>query len=396
MTPAARVQAAAEILDHILDGEAAERALTGWARQSRFAGSGDRAAIRDHVFQALRCKRSYARLGGAETGRGLMIGMLRAANADLAAVFTGDGHAPPALSPAESAPGGLPPEGGERLDLPDWLLPLFQAALGDGATAAAVALQTRAPVMLRVNTRLKTRSNVIDLLNEDGIQADLAGIAGTALRVTGGARRVAGSRAYRDGLVELQDGSSQAAMEALAVPAHSRVLDYCAGGGGKVLALAARAEANWFAHDADATRMSDLPGRMRRAGSNVTILPPGEAGSAAPYALILCDVPCSGSGTWRRTPDAKWRLTPERLRDLCRTQAAILSDAARLVASGGVLAYATCSVLREENEAQIDRFLTVETGWTREFVRRWQVSGEGDGFYLAQLRRVPAGCDLQP
>lgn len=387
MTPAARVQAAVEILDRILAGEPAERALTGWARRSRFAGSGDRAAIRDHVFQALRCRRSYARLGGAETGRGLLIGALRAAEVDPATMFTGERHAPGPLSPAETTAGGVPKGPGERLDLPDWLLPLFRAALGSEAMAAAAAMQTRAPVMLRVNTRRISRPNAINMLDEGGIQAECAAIAGTAIRVVHGARRVAGSLAYREGLVELQDGSSQAAMETLATVARKRVLDHCAGGGGKVLALASLAEAEWFAHDADAARMSDLPERMRRAGCNVTILPPGGAGAAAPYGLILCDVPCSGSGTWRRSPDAKWRLTRERLNDLCRTQAEILSEAAPLVAPGGVLAYATCSVLLEENEEQVARFLTVETGWSRGAEHRWPISDEGDGFYLAQLRR---------
>ncbi|WP_306154365.1 RsmB/NOP family class I SAM-dependent RNA methyltransferase [Roseovarius sp. MMSF_3281] len=385
MTPGARVQAAAEILDEILGGVAAEKALTGWARRSRFAGSKDRAAVRDHVFQALRCRRSYACLGGAQTGRALMLGALRAEGRDPAEVFTGEGHAPSALSEAERAAGHVPEALGDRFDLSDWMIPCFEGALGEAWGDTAKALTERAPVVLRVNLRKATGASAMAALAEEGVDATPAEISGTALMVHEGARRVAGSRAYREGLVELQDGSSQAAMERLAVPKGARVLDYCAGGGGKTLAMAASAEARWFAHDAAPQRMRDLPARAGRAGVNVTLLK-GAAGTG-PYDLVLCDVPCSGSGTWRRTPDAKWRLTPEGLAGLTKTQAGILDEAAALVADGGRLAYATCSVFREENEAQVSEFLSRNPAWRTEGQYRWPVSAQGDGFFLAILAR---------
>jgi 16S rRNA (cytosine967-C5)-methyltransferase len=238
--------------------------------------------------------------------------------------------------------------------------------------------------MLRANLGKCTPADAVDALAEDGVVARTHAIAPTALRVEAGARRVAGSRAYRAGLVELQDGSSQAAMAALPVPEGGRVLDYCAGGGGKVLALAARASAAWFAHDAAPQRMADLPAR---AGVDVRVLAPGESPSQAPFDLVLCDVPCSGSGTWRRTPDAKWRLTPEDLEALMRRQDAILDAAAPLVAPAGRLAYATCSVLAEENIDRVTAFCSRAPGWRIADSRTWPVSDAGDGFFLAILSR---------
>ena len=386
MTPGARIQASAEVLDEILGGTPAEKALTGWARRSRFAGSKDRAAVRDHVYQALRCRRSYACMGGGRTGRALMLGAVRAEGRDPVEVFTGEGHAPGILSDPEQAAGHAPEALGDRFDLPDWIIPKFEAALGADWGDAALALTQRAPVMLRVNLRKASLDRALEVLAEDGVLAARAEVAEAALVVQDGARRVAGSRAYREGLVELQDGSSQAAMERLAVPTGARVLDYCAGGGGKTLALAARAEADWFAHDAAPQRMRDLPGRAARAGVAVTLLDNAVA-QAGPFDLVLCDVPCSGSGTWRRTPDAKWRLTPEGLAELADVQAGILDRAAPLVAPGGRLAYATCSVLREENEAQVAAFVARAPGWHVESTERWPVSSEGDGFFLAVLAR---------
>jgi 16S rRNA (cytosine967-C5)-methyltransferase len=382
LTPGARIQASAEILDEILAGMPAEKALTGWARRSRFAGSKDRAAVRDHVFQVLRCRRSYAAFGGGETGRALMMGALRAEGRDPAEVFTGQGHSPAVPSDAERAAGQAPEALGDRFDLPDWMIPYFEGALGAEWYAAAKALTARAPVVLRVNQRKATVTAAVAALAEDGVEAVPAEIADTALLVRAGARRVSGSRAYRDGLVELQDGSSQAAMECLAVPPGARVLDYCAGGGGKVLALAARAEAEWFAHDAAPARMRDLPDRAKRAGISVTVLADAVE-RAGPFDLVLCDVPCSGSGTWRRTPDAKWRISPERLTELTEIQAAILDQAAGLVAPGGCLAYATCSLFCEENEAQVEAFLQRQPMWRPTTQRRWPVSDQGDGFFLA-------------
>jgi 16S rRNA (cytosine967-C5)-methyltransferase len=391
MTPAARIAAAIGLLDLWLGGEPAERALTNWARANRFAGSGDRAAIRDHVFDAIRCRRSYAALGGAETGRGLMLGALRAAGSDPALVFTGEGFAPAPLS-ADEANAGRPWEALdplERLDCPDWLAPQLQDSLGDDFAAAMAALRSRAPVFLRVNLGRLDRDDAVEALSADGIVARPHPLASTALEVTEGARRIRGARAYLDGLVELQDAASQALVEALGpTPAGAaRTLDYCAGGGGKALALAAAGWGPVFAHDADAGRMRDLPERAARAGVRIGVLGPGKPSAQGPFDLVLCDVPCSGSGAWRRQPEAKWTLTPAALDRLCRLQADILDEAARLVAPGGRLAYATCSMLRAENEDQALAFLSRAPGWRPELQRRWSPLQGGDGFGLAIFAR---------
>src|SRR6056297_3425668 len=305
MTPAARVQAGAEILDAILAGEPAEKALTQWARRSRFAGSKDRAAVRDHVYDVLRRRASCGARGGGCSGRALMLGLLRQQGGDPDEIFTGQGHAPAPLSAAERAAGNET----EPYDLPAWIVPRFQDALAEDFARTERALRERAPVMLRVNARKGGRDAAIDALARDGIEAHPCDIAETALRVTSGARRVKLSSAYEDGRVELQDGSSQAAMSRLDLSGVARVLDFCAGGGGKSLALAARSAAQIVAHDAMPRRMADLPARAARAGAQITLAGLDEAVAAGPFNLVVCDVPCSGSGTWRRTPDAKWRLT---------------------------------------------------------------------------------------
>ncbi|MFU8778346.1 MAG: RsmB/NOP family class I SAM-dependent RNA methyltransferase [Roseovarius sp.] len=382
MTPGARVAAAIEVLERIRAGEAAEKALTNWARGARYAGSKDRAALRDHVFSVLRCRRSCAALGGGEDGRALMLGSLRAQGIDPEEIFTGEGHAPAPLTAGELVPGA--PDTAAARDLPDWLWPRFEASLGAAAEAAAEALRARAPIMLRVNPGRATRAAAQARLAAEGIVARPVEIAKNALQVIEGERKIISSQSYAEGWIELQDGSSQAAMEALEVPQGARVLDYCAGGGGKVLALAARIEGAFFAHDAAPKRMRDLPARAARAGVDVAcVLQPEGV-----FDVVLCDVPCSGSGTWRRTPEAKWALTPERLTELTHIQLRILTEAALRVAPHGLLAYATCSVFNDENQDVVGQFLCDNPEWNVREAQRWPISPTGDGFYLAQLKRV--------
>ncbi|MBC7179093.1 MAG: RsmB/NOP family class I SAM-dependent RNA methyltransferase [Roseovarius sp.] len=382
MTPGARVSAAIEVLDRIRAGEPAEKALTNWARGARYAGSKDRAALRDHVFSVLRCWRSCAVRGNGDDGRALMLGSLRAQGLDPDEIFTGEGHAPARLTEAERSPGV--PDAAATRDLPDWLWPRFMASLGAAAEAAAEALRARAPIMLRVNSRRATRAEAQARLVDEGIVTQPVDIAKNALQVLEGERKITGSQSYAEGWIELQDGSSQAAMEALEVPDGARVLDYCAGGGGKVLALASRVEGAFFAHDAAPQRMRDLPARAARAGVEVRVVTQPEG----LFDVVLCDAPCSGSGTWRRTPEAKWALTPERLAELMQLQGRILTEAAPNVAPGGVLAYATCSVLEEENQEVIRRFSGDHPEWALSHTQHWPISETGDGFYLAQLKRV--------
>ncbi len=387
MTPAARVAAACEVLDQILDGMPAEKALTGWARRSRFAGSGDRAALRDLVFDALRRKRSLAAMGGALTGRGLMIGLVRAEGGDVEALFTGQGHAPEPLSDDEQAAGRKPEPGAEASDMPDWLWPDLCNSLGDQTEAVAAVLQARAPVMLRVNTRQSGIGDAQAALAEQGVITQVDPVASTALRVVEGARRVAKSPAYLGGLVELQDGSSQSIIDKLDLVSDRRILDFCAGGGGKSLALAAATEASIFAHDIQPARMKDLPLRAARAGVNIAMLDSAQVAAHAPFDLVLCDAPCSGSGAWRRAPEGKWLLTRERLDEVTRIQDGILAQAAGLVAPSGVLAYATCSVLKAENEDRITAFLAQHADWHQIDMHRWTPGPSGDGFFLCRLQR---------
>ncbi|MFB9150415.1 RsmB/NOP family class I SAM-dependent RNA methyltransferase [Roseovarius ramblicola] len=386
MTPGARVAAAIGVLDAVREGAPAERTLTNWARGARYAGSTDRAAVRDHVFAVLRRWRSCAARGGGSGGRALLIGLLRDQGIEPEMLFTGAGHAPPALSDAERA-AGRAPDGAEARDLPDWLWPRFEAALGDGAARAAEVLRHRAPVTLRVNARRTTRAAARAALAREGIACHPLENFKMALQVTEGERKISASELYRGGAVELQDASSQAAMEALELPSGARVLDYCAGGGGKTLALAARLDGTWFAHDASVRRMSDLPARAVRAGVEVRTCKTSEVQALGPFDAVLCDVPCSGSGTWRRGPQAKWALTPDDLAGLRRVQADILARASVLVAPGGELFYCTCSILKEENECVIEQFLCRSDEWRVGASRRWPISETGDGFFLAQLKK---------
>ena len=390
MTPGARIAAAIGILDRIVAGTPAEQALTGWARGNRFAGSGDRAAIRDHVFDTLRCRRSFAALGGADTGRGLMLGALRASGADPAALFTGEGYAPAPLTEAEKSYLGiaLTLDPLVALDCPDWLAPALRDSLGDDFAAAMEALRHRAPVFLRVNLARVGVADAVAALAVEGIRARPHPLAKTALEVTENARKIQTSAAYAQGLVELQDAASQAVVDLLPLAPGQRVLDYCAGGGGKTLAMAARAPILAFAHDIDPGRMRDLPARAARAGTTVKPLTTVELDRTALFDLVLVDAPCSGSGSWRRAPEAKWRLTPGRLADLIRLQAEILMAASKLVAPGGMLAYATCSLLEIENRMQISGFLVAAPGWQVVAERRLTPLDGGDGFFIAILRRI--------
>lgn len=379
MTPTACAASAIEILDRALAGAPAEAALTTWARANRFAGSGDRAAIRDLVYAALRCRRSFGWLGGGADGRALILGKYRAEGLDPEGIFTGDRHAPAPLTEAERASADLAQAPrGVRLDCPDWMLPLFDAALGADADATLAALQARAPVFLRVNAARATRDAAQAALAAEGIGTRPSPLANFALEVTENARKIQASQAYLSGLVELQDAASQAAVEMLGIRPGMRVLDYCAGGGGKALAMAALG-AEVTAHDAAPQRMRDLPARAARAGVRIAQAATQDLARLAPFDLVVLDVPCSGSGTWRRTPEAKWALTPDRLADLVATQAQILAAAPAL--TRGEIAYFTCSLFLDENRPS-------RPGWQIAERRQWTPAEGADGFFAARLVRA--------
>ena len=390
MTPAARLSTSIEILDQILAGQPAGLTLTNWGRRNRFAGSRDRAAIRDIVFDCLRARRSLSHRGGAETGRAIVSAYVAREGLPLDEIFTGATYAPAPLSNDEIArlKRETPMSDPVRLNYPDFMDQELKRSLGDQFEAVMSEMLRRAPVDLRVNTMkadIKRAAAVLE--TEDILAAPLEPVP-TALRVTENHRRVGQSKAYRDGLVELQDASSQAAALFANAKPGMKVLDYCAGGGGKSLALYAEThgKGGLIAHDIATVRMNDLPARASRAGARITIAGPGHAElKERGFDLVFVDAPCSGTGSWRRTPDAKWRLSEGVFEKLETLQAEILDKAATFVRDGGTLCYATCSMLACENSDQVDAFLKRTSGFDLEASRLFTPLDVGDGFYVARL-----------
>ncbi|MEL6318055.1 MAG: RsmB/NOP family class I SAM-dependent RNA methyltransferase [Pseudomonadota bacterium] len=358
MTPAARLSAAMALLDAfaapdetpMMDG-----LLARWARANRYAGSKDRAAIADLVYQALRRWRAGERLGS--TGRARLLGALRADGASveaLSALCDGSRYGPQPLRSDEAA--GLASWRAEDapIEWPEWLWPELARSVADPAAEAA-AQTVRAPVDLRVNASKATVRRAAERLAEEGIATEPAPLSPWALRLAGPARVERGS-VFAEGWVEIQDAASQAVALLAGGLAPDRegvvILDACAGGGGKSLALAAaRPDARILAYDVEPRRMADLAPRAARAGARIERL---DAARLERWAgrcdLALVDAPCSGSGAWARNPDAKWRLTPDRFAALQSAQRSALRLGAEAIAPGGVLVYATCSLLRAENE----------------------------------------------
>lgn len=385
MTPAARWAAAIDILESVRADQPVEQALTTWARKNRYAGSKDRAAIRDAVFEITRRRRSLAWIGGGDTGRQMVLGALRLAGQAVDTVFSGERYAPDPLTEAELAAGRNLDDAPRavRLDLQDWVLAAFDRALGPDTEAVAMALQERADAMLRANLGKTTRDDVIGKLLELDYPAVASPLSPTAIRLTDRVRGLQATDLFMDGLFEFQDAASQALVDRLADGLDgARVLDYCAGGGGKSLALAAYG-AQVTAHDISADRMSDLPARALRAGVDIatTTAPDGV------FDLVFCDAPCSGSGAWRRQPEGKWRLDDARLTELTRIQDDILDRACAFVAPGGRLAFATCSLFLEENEARAEAFVGRHSDWHETDRMRLTPLDGGDGFFLAVFER---------
>lgn len=390
MTPAARVQAAIEVLDLVIasardGGPPADAILSDYFRTRRYAGSGDRRAVRDLVYGAIR--RSGER---PDSGRAAMLGLAEDAP-ELLALFGAGGHGPaPVTLNERRAPASLAPE---------WLTDLFAPEI-DGCELQA--LLTRAPLDVRVN-RLKADIAEVSAALP---QATPAPHAPDGLRLPEG-ERIETHPWFRDGRVEVQDAGSQlVALAARAEPGMTAV-DLCAGAGGKTLALAAamRNEGRLIATDTDRGRLSRLPDRAARAGATVEtrLLDPGRELDAlgdlvGAADVVLVDAPCSGAGTWRRSPELRWRLTPERLARLVHTQAQVLDVAAELTRPGGALVYAVCSVLSAEGEEQGGAFLSRHSGWTsEELFATGRPSGPGriltpahdgtDGFWVARFLR---------
>ena len=387
MKPAARVQAAIEIIDTILgNGFRAEHAFKSWGCENRYAGSKDRAAIRDYVYDALRNLRTFAVRGGSLTGRAILISALREYGVEPDTIFTGERFAPRPLTQDESTiRNGLKPA--DSFNLPDWLWRIWKEDLEDKAEDVAMALASRAPIFLRVNSQKISRLQAIDKLGDEGIICDAHPDVSSALIVKAGQRSIKQSQSYLKGFVELQDASSQQSVCRIHKTISGPFLDYCAGAGGKTLALADHFKACIHAHDGITTRLRPLEVRAKRAGAEV-ILKNTNSLEHEHYGLVFADVPCSGSGTWRRDPTGKWRLHADELKELIATQYAILTKAQHCLRSGGLLVYATCSVLKRENSDQIKRFLMENPKWRVTDERQLYPSDQGDGFYFCYLQEL--------
>ena len=368
-----RLAAAIEVLDDIeRRHRPAADALKDWGLSHRFAGAGDRGAIGNIVYDALRRRRSAAWLVGDDTPRALGFGALLLewgqTPESLAAALDGDRFAPEPLSAAEVAGiverAAMDAPESVRAESPDWCELYLREAFGDEWAAEGAALAARPPLDLRVNTLKSTRDKVLNELAGTGAAPTAIAPHGIRIPPIDGAGRhpnVQAEPAFQKGWFEVQDEGSQIAAELAGAEPGMQVLDYCAGAGGKTLALSAAMDnrGQLFAHDAEKVRLAPIFDRIRRAENrNIQVVKPADlTGLAGQMDLVLIDAPCTGSGTWRRRPDAKWRLTPRQLEARMGEQRAILDAAQAYVKPGGRLVYITCSVFLDENQRQVAAFV---------------------------------------
>jgi 16S rRNA (cytosine967-C5)-methyltransferase len=389
MTPNARIASAILIIDSIIAGDPAEKVLTNWARKSRFAGSSDRSAVRDIVYDCLRSLNSFGTLGGNKTGRGVIIGYLLFSNKEPNLFFNGIGYGPSELTPSELSHIDLTQNESsplEVLDFPDCLLDELKDSLGESFYSVNKTLKQRAPFYIRVNLSKATLDEVQLILRDEGIETELDDTCVTALKVLSNPRKVKQSDAYKTGLVDIQDLNSQISCRTIPVENGWKLLDFCAGGGGKSLALSDRFSGTIDAYDKDFLRMKDIPVRSDRAGVTINLLSNDDIRTVSSYDLVICDVPCTGSGAWRRNPDAKWTLTTDNYEALKKTQQEIFDDASKLVSGNGVLVYMTCSLLKAENSDQVEAFLLRNSDWEVVFQESFPLSNSGDGFFVTHLK----------
>jgi 16S rRNA (cytosine967-C5)-methyltransferase len=381
MTPAARLSAAIALLDEIFDRKRPlSTVLADWGKANRYAGSGDRNAIGNLVHDTLRVKASALWImgirGETESGRAALLGMLRLLRGmevdAIASLCSGERFAPEPLNDAErtaltkadlsAAP--APVLG----SYPEWLDAELARSFGDTRVEEAKALSSRAPVDLRVNALKLIPIKALEAIGH--LNPETAAYAPYGLRLRpnadGRAPYVQAEPAYLKGAIEIQDEGSQLASLLAGAKPGMQVLDYCAGGGGKTLAMAAEMnnKGQIFSSDSDARRLAPIHERLTRAGvRNVQVRTPKGKDPAdlrdivGKCDLVLVDAPCTGVGTWRRHPDAKWRLRPKALEMRCDEQRSVLAEAKRYVKPGGRLVYITCSLLDAENGAQVRALL---------------------------------------
>ena len=432
MTPGARLAAAIEVISAIdRQRVPAAKALKEWGTAHRFAGSGDRAAISGLVFDVLRRKASSAWIMDDDTPRARVFGMMkleRGFTAEaLAALCDGSRFAPDTLSPAErhaltvrEIDGAPAPVAG---DYPEWMDDHLAEVFGDDRVAEAAAMARRAPLDLRVNTLKAKREKAAASLAHLGTKPTRWSPWGLRIALGADARNpgIHAEEDFLKGGVEVQDEGSQLAALFSAAKPGEQVIDLCAGAGGKTLALAAmmQGKGRLIATDGDKRQLAPIHDRLSRAGvHNAEVRAP--KGDADPLAdirtsadLVLIDAPCTGTGTWRRNPDAKWRIRPGALEVRLKAQAEVLDRAAPLVKPGGRIVYITCSVLPAENNAQIRDFLARQPGFSvvppaqvasplwdkaEDFLTATLQSAEGllmtprrtgtDGFFVSVLRKA--------
>jgi 16S rRNA (cytosine967-C5)-methyltransferase len=410
MTPAARIQAAIEILEGLnATALPADRFIRDWFRARRYAGSKDRAAVAERVYDVLRHRASYAWRMQSESPRALVIASVLAEEGDLDALFGGAGYGPQPLSDAERASIAAPPQGEmpqhARYEFPEFLEADLARSLGASFTADMEAMQTRAGVDLRVNTLKATRDEVLKRLWEDGLDAHPTPYAQYGIRIAtqDGLAILRRHAIFEDGFFEFQDEAGQIAASLAQARPGMRVLDLAAGAGGKALALAAdmKNQGTIVASDIHAARLLQIGQREGRAG--VTIIRTQTNVPDGVFDIVFVDAPCSGSGTWRRQPEQKWRLTPERVAELAALQDQLLDTGAARVRPGGHLIYATCSLLALENDDRIAAFRArhpeftlrrADEAWDgadvpgmAEFFRATPATTGTDGFFAAILGR---------
>jgi 16S rRNA (cytosine967-C5)-methyltransferase len=431
MTPSARLSAAIEVFADIdARRRPAADVLKDWGLSHRFAGSSDRAAIAGLVYDALRRKASSAWLMDEASPRAALIGMLRRErgldSAAIEALCSGARFAPAPLTQAEHAALAsrslVDAPAAVRGEYPDWLDPYLARVFGEDRAAEGEALASRAPLDLRVNTLVAERDELLPKLAHLHVEPTRWSPIGLRIRLAADARSPAihAEPAFRKGFIEIQDeGSQLAALLAGAKPGE-QVIDLAAGAGGKTLALSAAMEnrGQIYATDIDKRQLAPIHERIARADArNIQVRTPrGEADVIADLAgradLVLIDAPCTGTGTWRRNPDAKWRIRPGALPERMKQQAAVLDRAATLTKPKGRIAYITCSVLAEENGDQVRAFVGRNPDFSVEkptevaqalgeraylFSRAALICGEGllmtprrtetDGFFVSLIRR---------
>jgi 16S rRNA (cytosine967-C5)-methyltransferase len=380
LTPAARIAAAIDLLE-VIEGapkRPADAVANDFFRSRRYIGSGDRRAVSERVWTVLRTRRRLGWwLGETRQSARLLVAaslLLEGwAKAGVAQAFSGGQFAPLPLSGAEN--GVLSRIAGHtlnhptmadavRLEVPDWLLASLAARFGADVVAEMAALAEPAPLDMRVNLLKCDREQARMALAAEGWEAEPMKLSPWGLRIDG-RRPVTSGPAFQSGLVEIQDEGSQLVAAMVAAAPGMRVVDWCAGAGGKTLALAGMMQnrGQIVACDVSAPRLDGAVRRLRRAGVHNVERHLVEAGDkwlkrrAGTFDRVLVDAPCTGTGTWRRNPDARLRLKPADLAELLPKQASILDTAQSLVRTGGRLVYATCSLLEEENEAQVTGFL---------------------------------------